>query len=92
MASDVESSKVDPQSAVERLILASAPEKEPDLKRLWDLYAPQFSLIEDKPGFSLEAGPFGLVLFTNRTMLQIWLLGFAAWKAVYSYGGLLVLM
>ena len=81
-----------PQQAVERLILASAPEREQTLQELWDRYSPKFSLTEDKPGFSLEGGPFGLVLFTHRTMLQIWLLGFAAWRALHSYGGLLVLI
>jgi hypothetical protein len=77
--------------AVRQLILAAAPERLSDLEKILSEYSPEFSLINDKPGFSLEAGPYGLVLFTSRTLHQIWLLGFAAWKSFLSYSGPLVL-
>lgn len=75
--------------AVKQLILAAAPERQPELERIWRDYSPEFAWIGDKLGFHLEAGPYGLILFTSRTMLQIWFLGFAAWKALQAYGGLL---
>ena len=33
----------------------------------------------------MEGGPWGLVLFTPRTTGQIWILGFAAWRAFEAY-------
>lgn len=78
--------------AAKRVIFESAPERIGELEKIWNEYSPQFSLTTDKRGFSAEAGPFGLVLFTNRTMLQIWLLGFAAWKSLYSYSALFVIL
>jgi hypothetical protein len=78
--------------AIRNIIVESAPEKKDDLEVIWSEYAPVFHLSPDKPGFSVEGGPYGLVLFTHRTMLQIWLLGFAAWKALYSYSALLAIL
>jgi Peptidase U49 len=33
----------------------------------------------------MEGGAFGLILFTERTTAQIWILGFAAWRALEVY-------
>lgn len=71
--------------AVRNLILASAPEKEQDLKEIWDKYSPAFCLANDKQGFCVEAGAFGMVLFTSRSMSYMWLLGFAAQEAFKDY-------
>ncbi len=76
-------------AATKTLISASIPERTDELNGLWDEYSPQFNLTDDKPGFCLEAGPWGLVLFTYRTVEILWLLGFASWKAMYSYSTLL---
>lgn len=75
--------------AVETIILASAPEKEIELKRLWTEYSPHFVLLDDRSGFRLEAGPYGIVQFTSRTMHQLWLLSFAAWRALHAFQSLL---
>lgn len=77
-------------TAMKSLIFASLPERSDDLDAHWKEYDPQFNLSEDKAGFYCEGGAYGLVLFTSRTMEMLWLLGFASWKAMYSYGGLLV--
>ena len=77
---------------VKQQIIDSAPEKERELEEIWRQYSPIFSLAEDKPGFSIEAGPYGLLIFTNRTMLYIWILGFAAWKALHAYSSLLLIL
>jgi len=39
----------------------------------------------DQPGFTMEGGAFGLILFTDRTTAQMWILGFAAWRAFEAY-------
>ena len=77
--------EVTTEEAVKRLILGAAPEREDDFLSLWNQYAPQIEFIEDKEGFSLEAGAFGLVLFNHKSMAQIWLLGFAAQYAFHAY-------
>ncbi len=77
--------EVTTEEAVKRLILGAAPERHEDLLSLWSQYSPQIEFIEDKEGFSLEAGAFGLVLFNHKSMAQIWLLGFAAQYAFHAY-------
>jgi len=73
------------KEAVKRVVLASAPEIAADLKRFWDEYAPYCTLVDDRPGVTLDAGPCGIVRFSHRTMLQFWLLSFASWKALDAY-------
>ena len=77
------------EEAVQRVILASAPEREGELRAIWAEHCPHIQLTEDKVGFSLGES-FGSVLFDHKTMCQIWLLGFAAQKAFNAYSGFLV--
>jgi hypothetical protein len=72
------------EEAIKRVILESTPERKDELEQLWNEYSPNFVLYDDKPGFSMETA-FGSVLFTNRTMQAIWILGFAAWNASYCF-------
>jgi hypothetical protein len=74
---------------IDKLIVDAAPERLAELKALWQQYSPQFVLTPDKSGFTMEAGAFSSVIFTHKTLLQIWLLGFASWRAFEAYGGLL---
>lgn len=71
--------------AVKTVVIASAPEREAELLRLWEEYQPQVNQVDDKHGFTLEAGSFGLLLFNHKTMCQIWLLGFAAQQSFNLY-------
>jgi hypothetical protein len=71
--------------AVRQLILESAPERRAELEVLWDRYSPTFAHANDESGFKMEGGAFGLIIFTPRTAGQIWILGFAAWKALEAY-------
>lgn len=84
-------SKTLSEDAVKRLILASAPERHDEFEGLWKKYSPQIEFTEDKHGFSLEAGAFGLILFNHKSMSQIWLLGFVAQKALHAYSPFLFL-
>jgi hypothetical protein len=75
--------------AIDRLIIAAVPERRTDLDALWQRYAPQFVLSEDGPRFVMTAGAFSSVIYSNKTLLQIWLLGFAAWRAVEAYADII---
>src|SRR6516165_1906997 len=74
--------------AIDRLISAAAPERLCELASLWEKYSPQFILRSDQPHFTLEVA-FGTVTFTNNSLLQIWLLGFGAWRAVEAYADII---
>ena len=70
--------------AIRRMIIASAPEREEELNELWRTYSPQFNLREDATSFTMGV-IFGSVVFDHKTMCQMWLLGFAAQKALHAY-------
>ena|SRR5215469_1701574 len=74
--------------AIDQLIGTAVPERRDDLNALWRLYSPQFRLWSDRAGFVMQTG-CGAVCFTQRTLLQIWLLGFAAWRAVEAYADII---
>lgn len=82
--------EVNAEKALWLLLGGVIPEKAGELKELLDKYSHQFSRCEDKPGFVMNAGPYGLLYFTHRTMWQMWLLGFAAHQALHVYGGLVL--
>lgn len=73
------------ENAVKKVIIASAPERENELLQMWDEHQPQINQIDDKTGFTFEAGSFCLVLFNHKTMCQIWLFGFAAQYSLNLY-------
>lgn len=79
------------ENAVKLVICASAPEREAELRQMWEEHQPAVNQTDDKKGFNLEAGSFGLVLFDHKTMCQIWLLGFAAQHAFNLYIPYLIL-
>ena len=77
------------QLAVERLLASAVPERAAEVASLIARHDLAFSLASDSPGFTLEAGAFSLVLFTERTLDQIWVLGHAAWRAFEEFGAYL---
>jgi len=84
----VGSDESEANEAVLQAIFGSAPERREEIEQLWRDYSPRFLQAADRPGFMLEGGPFEMVLFNSRTMLQIWILGFAAERAFVDYGGI----
>jgi len=70
---------------IREMITESAPERRPELDELWRQYSPTFMRAADKPGYQMEGGAFGMILFTERTAAQMWVLGFAAWRALEAY-------
>ena len=70
---------------VYEMIVESAPERQSELDELWRQYSPTFMRASDKPGYQMEGGAFGMILFTERTAAQMWIIGFAAWRALEAY-------
>ena len=46
------------------MIVESAPERRPELEDVWRQYSPTFMRASDKPGYQMEGGAFGMILFT----------------------------
>lgn len=61
------------------------PERANEMKEYLDTYTPYFARCDDRTGFIAEGGAYGILKFTQRTMHQMWLLGFAANLALHSY-------
>ncbi len=75
------------QQAAHNLFLGCAPERKPDLEKLWEKYQPEFKLLDDTgPNnfFKLEAGLFRVVQFNHRAMRAFWLAGFIAWEGYHA--------
>jgi hypothetical protein len=68
------------------------PERDTEIKEYINKYTPYFSLCDDRPGFTIEAGAFGILKFTSRTMHMMWILGFAANQAFKSHSSLIALL
>lgn len=68
------------------LIIASAPERESEIEKIWSRHGLSFHMVADSKGFKMEGGGFGAVYFNARTIYQIWLLMHAAFKSLYAYG------
>lgn len=71
------------------MIRSGAPEREAEFFEAWEKYAPEFIYSGDSPGFVLEAGPYGSLRLTDRTLRLIWMFGHIAWKTLYLYGALI---
>jgi Peptidase U49 len=79
--------EVTAEIAVKRLLEGSAPERIEEIMDLWRVHTPQVELTRDVFGFSLEAGPWGLIKYTHKSMSSLWILGFAAQKAFIQFSG-----
>ncbi len=70
----------------------AAPERSDEIAELWSRYSPSFDEASDSGRFHMEAGPFGLVLLTPRSMWISWLLTHEAWATLDCYSTMLVLL
>ncbi len=68
------------------------PERDREIKNYIENYSPYFSLCDDRPGFTIESGAFGILKFTQRTMSMMWILGFAAHQTLHSYSSLIAIL
>jgi hypothetical protein len=78
--------RIDVSEAADALIRAAAPERVDELSELWGTGPDRVHLV-NKGAFDIKE-MFGLIQMTEITLRQIWLLSFAAWRAIQAYGGL----
>jgi hypothetical protein len=82
---------LDADELVKALLLATVPERSVDiLKILQDL---EYKQVQDRPALHLEATSFfgrGVVVFTGRTMQQMWLIAYLAWQTLREQIGFIV--
>lgn len=77
---------------IKMLFAGVIPQCQDEMNALLNKYTPYFFRCDDRPGFVMEAGPFGILKFTQRTLHQIWILGFAANQALHSYSTMLAIL
>ena len=70
---------------VKVLLEGAIPERQEEMNGYWDKYNPYCSRVDDRPGYLMEGGAFQILKFTQRTMQQMWMLGFAATHAYNLY-------
>ncbi|MHC2674464.1 hypothetical protein ACVI1J_006627 [Bradyrhizobium diazoefficiens] len=69
------------------LLQGAAPERYEEIKAHWGEQADRVRLLETEE-FLLQH-IFGTVQITPKTLDAIWLMGFAVWKAVEAYAGII---
>jgi hypothetical protein len=69
---------------VERLLVATAPERVQEMLEIWDRYNPGFFIAVDGPGVLMQANK-ERVVFDQKTLAIYWLVGFAAWRVLECY-------
>jgi hypothetical protein len=82
--------RLDVSNAVDLLIRAAAPGRAPELRHEWGDQINRVHLTDD-PGFDIGAW-FGLIQVTESALRQVWLLGFASWRAIQAYSGVIWLL
>jgi hypothetical protein len=65
------------------------PERKDEIEEFFEKTYSIISRCQDREGFIIESGPFGILKFTQRSMHQMWLLGFAAIKLLHLYAGII---
>lgn len=81
--------EVDLNIAARSLITMAAPERSDEIADLWSRYSPSFDAASDTGRFHMEAGAFGRVRFSLRSMWISWLLTHEAWATLYCYSTML---
>jgi len=55
------------QDEIKLLLGGVIPEREIEMSEYLERYAPHIARCDDRPGFTIEAGAFGILKFTQRT-------------------------
>jgi hypothetical protein len=82
--------RIDVSSVVDRLLRGAAPERADDLARLWGT-GPDRVHLNDEGAFDIGAF-FEAIQASEITLREIWLLSFAAWRAIRAYSGVIWLL
>jgi hypothetical protein len=92
MESCMTETAVDLNAAARAIVTMAIPERSTELEELWEKHTPVFDKATDTGTFHMEAGPFGLILMTPRSMWISWLLTHEAWAALNCFGTILVIL
>ncbi|MGE0119576.1 MAG: phage exclusion protein Lit family protein [Dongiaceae bacterium] len=76
---------------VDLLLSGAVPERRTEISELWSRYSVDFRRAPDQAGFRLE-NAFGHVIYNDRTMLQMYLASFLAWRALRAYSGVILVL
>jgi len=82
--------RLDISAYADRLIRAAAPERTSELDVAWGSSENRMHLTDDAR-FDIGAW-FGFIQLTETSLRQIWLLGYAAWRAIGAYSGIFNLL
>ena len=66
------------------IMKAAVPERAEEVRELWARYHPRVSIVEDRPGITLDATK-DRIEFNPKTMGVFWLIGFSGWRAIECY-------
>ena len=83
---------VDLNSSARAIVMMAVPERASELEKLWGEHSPVFDEATDTGRFHMEAGAFGLILMTPRSMWIAWLLTHEAWVALNVDGTILMIL
>jgi hypothetical protein len=75
---------------IQKLFEGVVPERLDEVLNLIQTNSAHFRRVCDKPGFNLDAGAFGAIQFTQRSLEQLWLFGFSGIFALHCYSGIAV--
>ena len=76
---------------LEKLFEGVVPERLSEVLCLVEKHSAQFRRVRDKSGFTLDAGAYGAIQFTQWSLEQIWLFGFAGLYSLHCYSAVIVL-
>lgn len=80
---DVMADQLTDEDPTDRLWGDVHPERLHELSDLLDQYTDQFRPLDDQCGFSLQAGAYGTIQYTERSFHQLWLFGFGGMKSLH---------
>jgi len=76
---------------IQKLFEGVVPERLDEVLGLIQANSAHFRRVGDKSGFNIDAGAFGTIQFTQRSLEQLWLFGFSGIFALHCYSGILYL-
>jgi len=82
--------RIDVSKFVDLLLTGAAPERRDELTEFWGTGADRVHLTDGR-GFDIEE-IFGVIKTTEITLREIWILSFAAWRAIEAYSGIFFLL
>lgn len=77
---------------LKKLFEGVIPERFDEVLDLIATHSAHFRRVGDKSGFNLDAGAYGAIQFTQRSLEQLWLFGFAGLYALHSFSGVIFLV